>query len=404
MSTAASTSSLEAGHRIVRIEREARKLRVIWGDGHQSVFHYVWLRDNCACAQCGEAGSSQLRIDGLLKMSLDVAPLSAEVDRNGRLTVSWSPDRHVTSFDPDWLRARCYSRAERERRRHKPIHWGKELGNRIPNADFAAAVEDEASRLEAMILLRDYGFVVLRNVPPTPDGLEKVAGMIGYGVRDTYYGRVFHIKVEDNAGLKLSSTQSTILPHNDEGWRAVPLGIVMFHCIEASRDGGGQNYLIDGFRICEVLRAEDPEAFDLLSRVTLKFERSIPGEVEMRSEGKIISLDAEGNVVGLRYPIRFRGPLDIDEDLVEPVYAAIRKLIGLINSGDFDVTFLLQPGEALAFDNHRLLHGRTGFSGRRHIQFGYVDRDDFHLQYRMLARRLGRHADADIVLGRGALA
>jgi len=282
------------------------------------------------------------------------------------------------------------------------VLWGKELGNRIPTADFGAAARDEASRLDAMLLLRDYGFVRFQGVPTTPDGMAEVAAMIGYEVRDTYYGRVFHIKVDEGSAL-LSSTQSKVLAHNDEGWRAVSLGIVMFHSIEAADDGGRQNFLIDGFRACEALRAQDPRAFDLLTAVTWKFVRRIPDEVEMRMDGKIISVDPDGNVVGLRYPIRFRAPLEAPADLVEPAYDALAKLMRLVHGGAFEVTFGLRPGEVLAFDNHRLLHGRTGFTGRRHVQFGYIDRDDFHLRLRLLCRRLGRHADAEIDLGRGAL-
>jgi gamma-butyrobetaine dioxygenase len=390
-------------NRIDSVEHGERKLHIHWGDGHRSVFHYVWLRDNCSCAACGESSTLQRRIDGLLRIPSDVTPSKVEVDDARRLKIHWSPDQHQTLFEPTWLREHCYSKAERERRRHKPILWGKELGSRIPTADFDAVVRDDARRLEAMLLLRDYGFVRFQGVPVTPDGLEGVASMIGYAVRDTYYGRVFDIRVEEGSSL-MSSTNATILPHNDEGWRAVPLGIVMFHCIDASADGGGQNNLIDGFRVCEALRAQDERAFDLLSRVTWTFFRSIPGEVESRSEGRIISTDQDGNVVGLRYPFRFRAPLDMAEDVIEPVYDAIRKLMRLIYGGDFDVTFGLRPGEVLAFDNHRLLHGRTAFMGRRHIRFGYVDRDDFHLQMRLLCRRLDRHGDAEIAIGKGALA
>ena len=338
----------ESRNRIDKIENGERKLYIGWGDGHRSVFHYVWLRDNCSCPACGESSTLQQRIDGLLRIPSDITPSTVELDHVRRLKIHWSPDQHQTLFEPAWLRDHCYSKSERERRRHKPILWGKELDNRIPIADFDAAVRDDTSRLEAMLLLRDYGFVRIQDVPVTPDGLERVASMIGYAVRDTYYGRIFHIRVEEGSTL-MSSTNATILPHNDEGWRAVPLGVVMFHCVDASADGGGQNKLIDGFRVCESLRAQDERAFDLLSRVTWTFFRSIPGEVESRSEGRIISIDQDGNVVGLRCPFRFRAPLDMPEDMIEPVYDACRKLMRLIYSGDFDVTFSLRPGEVSGF-------------------------------------------------------
>jgi len=292
---------------------------------------------------------------------------------------------------------------ERARRRDKPVLWGKELGNQLPELSYADAGSSETGRLQALLHVRDYGFTILRGGPRTEDGIDLLAKLFGYELRDTYYGRVFHIAYAPASDL-LSSTTNPVLAHNDEGWRAVPLGIVFFHCVEASAEGGGRNLLIDGFRVAEALREQDRRAFDLLSRVPRLFVRNIAGQVDTRAEGNIICLDQDPNVVGIRWPFRFKAPLDVSEDMVEPVYEATRKLIRLIYGGEFNVQVRLEPGDALVFDNHRLLHARTGFSGRRHVQFGYIDRDDYHIQLRMLCRRLGRDHDADLVLGRGALA
>jgi gamma-butyrobetaine dioxygenase len=395
-------AAAEARDRIAEIEQQDRVLVVSWGDGHRSLFHYIWLRDNCFCEECGSVSSSQDRVLNLLNVPPGIRPLSVGVDEGGHVAIAWAPDRHKTVFEARWLRAHCYSKAERARRRHKPTLWAKELGNQLPEFSYSQASATDSSRLEALLLIRDYGFTIMRGTPQTPDGIEKLAKLVGYEVRDTYYGRIFHIETDPASDL-LSSTSETILAHNDEGWRAVPLGIVLFHCLEASADGGGQNYLIDGFRVAEALRQEDAEAFDVLSRNPRQFSRSIAGEVEMRAEGNIICVDQDSNVVGLRWPFRFREPLDLPEPLVEPMYDATRKLLRLIYSGEFNVQFRLEPGDAVVFDNHRLLHGRTGFSGRRHVQFGYVDRDDFHMQLRLLARRLGRDHDADLLMSRGAL-
>ena len=34
--------------------------------------------------------------------------------------------------------------------------------------------------------------------------------------------------------------------------------------------------------------------------------------------------------------------------------------------------YLLKDGEALVFDNARVLHGRTGFNGNRHVRLTHV--------------------------------
>ena len=47
-------------------------------------------------------------------------------------------------------------------------------------------------------------------------------------------------------------------------------------------------------------------------------------------------------------------------------------------------------GPVMADRGHRLLHGRTGFAGPRHLQICYVNRDTFISEMRVLERDLGR--------------
>jgi gamma-butyrobetaine dioxygenase len=141
----------------------------------------------------------------------------------------------------------------------------------------------------------------------------------------------------------------------------------------------------------------------LLTRVPLRFHRHSPDEYNLQCESKIISVDQDNNVVGFRFPFRFRAPLDIPSDLIEPTYEAIKNLVKLLFRENFHVQFTLQPGSVLIFDNHRLLHGRTNYSGRRHFRYCYVDRDDFHNRLRLLGGQLGL-GDAEMTLPRGALA
>ena len=45
---------------------------------------------------------------------------------------------------------------------------------------------------------------------------------------------------------------------------------------------------------------------------------------------------------------------------------------------------LLEDGEALVFDNARVLHARTGFNGNRHVRLTHVGRDEFLSRWRQL--------------------
>ena len=112
-------------------------------------------------------------------------------------------------------------------------------------------------------------------------------------------------------------------------------------------------------------------------------------------------------VVGFRYANRqTTAPLDLPAELVEPMHDAQRKLSALMRHPDFQIQFLLEPGDILAYDNQRVLHARTGYDesqGARHLRVVEVSRDEFHNRLRLLMIKLNRPVPRNIALARGAL-
>jgi trimethyllysine dioxygenase len=49
---------------------------------------------------------------------------------------------------------------------------------------------------------------------------------------------------------------------------------------------------------------------------------------------------------------------------------------------------VLAPGEALLFDNWRVLHGRAAYTGHRRLCGGYVNREDVESRLRLSASTL----------------
>ena len=62
----------------------------------------------------------------------DIAPREARVDDSGRIYVVWDYDGHESWFEPDWLRAYCYSETARLERRHRPKLWNASFVNELP--------------------------------------------------------------------------------------------------------------------------------------------------------------------------------------------------------------------------------------------------------------------------------
>ena len=48
-------STLEPRYQIKSVGVEAAELTVLWGDGHMSRFHPMWLRHQCECDICGSS-------------------------------------------------------------------------------------------------------------------------------------------------------------------------------------------------------------------------------------------------------------------------------------------------------------------------------------------------------------
>ena len=107
-------------------------------------------------------------------------------------------------------------------------------------------------------------------------------------------------------------------------------------------------------------------------------------------------------IVGVRFHTRSAAPLDVPEELVESLYAANHELSKLMMSGENHARFRLEAGDAVLFDNHRVMHSREGFDDpNRMMRICNVSREQFHEQLRLLAAKLGCLDQASQVLSAG---
>ena len=393
------------GPAIARLHIGERAFEVQWSDDHESVFHFVWLRFNCACETCGDLDSG---IGTVMMADIpgDVSPREARIDERGRLCVVWDHDGHESRFEAHWLRACCYSEAARLARRHRPTLWDASFIERLPSFDYGRVVEDNAARLEAFEHLRDYGFARMRGAPRTFKALMGFADLFGHRITSDSLGPYSDIKTRKKQ-LFFTDVPAAIPKHTDQCYRHAPLGINFFHCLRTS-GVGGETVLADAFEIARVLRETEPGAFELLSTVPIQFYRYIEGRAAYYTEACVISVDYLGEVTGFRYSNRqTTAPLDLPAELIEPMHDAQRKLSALMRHPDFEIRFLLEPGDILAYDNQRVIHGRTPYDdsrGARHLRSVEISREEFHNRLRLLMIRLERPGAKSLSLARGALA
>lgn len=276
--------SLEPRFRIVKIDNDKDEVLIHWEDGHQSLFHAVWLRDNCSCDQCGDhSGGHRFFELNMLPESLG----NTVSDIDGVLRIEWTADGHVTHFDPAWLRSHCCSHQERTSRRHQPVLWDATFTKDLPRVNYTEATKHRSTLLEIYDAVRTYGICLLSDVPKYPAATEEIASLLSF-VRETHYGRVFEIISTPNP-VVIANAPVPLRPHTDENFREPPPGIMLFHSIKASEDGGGESVMTDGFRLAEEYKKRHPDEYELLTRVTIPHRRFIEG-VGLRAEAPIIKL------------------------------------------------------------------------------------------------------------------
>jgi gamma-butyrobetaine dioxygenase len=361
-------------------------VRLAWRDGHQSEFHFLWLRDNCTCVHCGNRAVGQ-KLTLLCELAEDCSAKNVLVEVDGSLGVEWLPDGHRSTYAATWLREHCYSETARRERRHNPVLWDAALQEALPETSYDTCFGDDAGLHYLLGLIRDRGFAIVHGVPGSREAFERMVRRVGYP-RETNYGRMSDL-VATQTPKTLSNTKHRIPLHTDEGYRHANPGMLAFQCLSNSADGGGATLLADGFKLAQHVREHQPQAFDVFSRVSIVARRFHVGEMDLRSASPVISVDYEGRVQGVRFNERSAAPLDVPTELVRPVYKALGVWQTLANDPAFQVQVLLKPGDFLIFDNQRVLHGRRSFAGHRHLLYAQLDLDEAHSRALVLAARLG---------------
>lgn len=370
---------------IVNWEQNGQALKINWADSHSSIFHYMWLRDNCSTMR----HSSGNRNAWAITIPDDIHPESVQIvqiNEQKKLEIAWANDKHVSQFDPSWLRAHCYT-DHKQHQRKQPKLWDATLNASLPKADYAdISTNDEALR-NWLTMFRDYGFAILSGIPVKSKMILEVAEIIGYAAPSIWKNITYHdVKVEVNPEF-IGFTNLPLLAHIDDPYFDPVPPITMLHCL-ANEVEGGQSTLVDGFKVANTLRERDSNQFDLLS--TLPVRHSFRNdEFEFWSEFPMISINVWGEVDQIRCANQHMKPFHLPVDVMDAYYDAYRTFSQMLISDEFQVSFKLKPGDLYMVNNHRVLHGRTGFSsgGARHMQHCYVSRDGILSRLAQLSRK-----------------
>lgn len=359
------------------------ELIIDWEDGCQSQLATIWLRDHCQMPVSRDPVSGQ-RLLNITDIPESVA-IGSVSQQNDKLIIVFTPEEHISEFSCQWLRKNCYClNQQRDDRseKNKRLWQGNTFSNGLPRFDYEAFCRSRIDKVDALQAVHDFGFVLLTNVPCEDGRVLNVIDEFGF-VRKTNYGNLFNVRSEVNAN-NLAFTNLGLGCHLDNPYRDPVPSIQLLHCLESSTSGG-DSILQDGFMAACILRYENPQHFQALSKHWINF-RFRDSHVDLQSRVAMIETNDLGQVTKVRYNNRSIDTLKLDPAKIKIFYSAYRHFAEIIQRDQLQVSFKLNPGELMIFDNTRVLHARSAYSdgGTRHLQGAYSDLDGLYSTLRRL--------------------
>ncbi|KAK0635243.1 hypothetical protein B0T17DRAFT_35738 [Bombardia bombarda] len=260
--------------------------------------------------------------------------------------------------------------------------------------------EDNDNGVKEMLTkIRNWGYVFVDGTPyDDPEATKALLERIAF-IRVTHYGG-FYDFTPNLAMADTAYTNLALAAHTDTTYFSDPAGLQAFHLLshqpapDANPDdavaSGGKSLLVDGYRAAFVLKARNPKAFHILSTVGLQWQANGNEGISISPYKlfPVIELGDNGELHRIRWNNDDRGAVPFGQAFSPTEwYEAAREWDKIIRSKEAERWVQLEPGKTLIFDNWRVLHGRSAFSGIRRICGGYINRDDYISRWKNTMRR-----------------
>ncbi|TGO12459.1 hypothetical protein BTUL_0088g00360 [Botrytis tulipae] len=360
----------------------------------------LFLRDSCTCHTCVDPSTKQKNFQ-----TSDIPPnikaTATTKGENGDLTISWEDDipgygpEHVSSFSKKFFETHSSLKAYHSDRHNdvKPIRWdSKTIAQKLQYVTFDDYINSEEGLFRALIMLRDYGLLILRDVPESETSVVDIAKRIG-NLRDTFYGVTWDVKSVPQP-KNVAYTSQYLGLHMDLLYMANPPGFQFLHCLR-NTCSGGSSIFSDAFHAARQL---DKDNYIQLSTKKVGYHYRNAGE-HYHYKHPVISKHSEkggnapspndNNIQYINYSPPFQATFDEPFGSL-PIAKALRQFASRVEASENMFEYRLQEGECVVFNNRRVLHGRKEFdtsAGERWFKGAYIDTDVFRSRYRVLAEK-----------------
>ncbi|KZS95802.1 Clavaminate synthase-like protein [Sistotremastrum niveocremeum HHB9708] len=380
-------------------------------------FSWQWLRDSCQCPRCVHPSTRQ-KLHKSSDFNAKIEPISK--DRRlyelsaTDLKVVWpssdaSSPPHESSYPLSWLHEHStFSKTPGYRMLPSPKSWDKAKlssspGLWVPYSQLRSSQEIALSSLEHLLV---YGILFISGVPnsETADAtceLRRLAQVFG-NLRHTFYGDTWDVKsVKESRNIAYTNLNLDF--HADLLYFHDPPKYQMLHSLR-NRVKGGLSAFVDGFHASHRLRESSPDMFATLTTTPVHFHYDNDGHYHYNCH-PTIELEQD-EVRQINYSPPFQAPLMPNTPV--KFYDALRRFSDLLSDDSVIFKRKMSEGEAVIFDNRRVLHARTSYEeiqdetsteASRWLKGCYVEGDAVWDRYRILNRRLNSDAGERVLEG-----
>lgn len=375
--------------------------------GLEFKYHPIFLRDSCICPKCVDPSTRQ-KLFTTVDIPADIAVKDAKLTSHNAVELTWLndmpgyPSDHVTTLDIDFLRNSLHNK--HLHRRAEKWFWNvAEFERSQTFFDYNQYMSDDSVLFQALTQLRIFGLVFLSDVPETEASVSNIATRIG-PLKNTFYGSTWDVR--SVAGAKnVAYTSQDLGFHMDLLYMHQPPRWQLLHCLRASTEGG-TSLFTDAYRAAQTLLQTDPEAACRLASSDVNFHYDNDSQhyhqarkvFQLKGNKKLLNSrnDMHKILEAVNWSPPFQAPFSHNSDdgsfsqFVQAWHKDARKFRDLVEHKDVVYKRQMPPGECVIFDNQRVLHARTAFSGgERWLRGAYLDSDPFTSKLRVLNRQFG---------------
>ena len=353
-------------------------------------YSWFWLRDSCQCPSCLHPSTRQ-KLHRTSDIPVDVEP----VDSPEGVQVSWDgvdvkwDSGHKSFFSREFLERHATKKSLREFN-SDPLRAEWDVKTLRESATHLYIPYDELKTPKGlhagMMQLTQYGLLFVTGVPTEKTSNEecelRTLGERFGELRKTFYGETWDVKAIRNSrniaytnvdlGLhmdllfvsrRLSDCSGRLLICSTHArYFQHPPRYQILHCLR-NRVVGGKSIFIDAVHVASQLRKQNRSAFDTLCNLPVTFHYVNDGHHLYRVHPTIQLADSSSHtspISFINYSPPFQAPLP-RKTPVEQFVPALKAFADMLEDPAVRFEYLLKEGDAVLFDNRRVLHARTAF-------------------------------------------